>query len=466
MPIADVAVIGAGLAGLTTAVALAERGARVIVVAEGNGTTHWMGGPVDVAVAPGATSPAEAVAILAARPGHPYARLGSVVGSAMGWFSSVVAEAGLPHAGTIDDSLVPLPTGIGATRPVAIVPESQAAARAPWRDGERLVVAGIAGFKDLWPDAVAASLSRPAVWAGAREPDRVVALTVDLAGATGRHNLNPFVLGHLFDDRDWRAGALDTIARRVDRAGRAPARVALPAVLGRNDHPAVLREAVERLGRPVIEIPLVPPGLPGLRLYQALRRALHARGGRIVLGDSVARVAAGDGVVREIGVEAAAREMRVRAGAFVLATGGVAGGGIVGDTDGRLRETVFGLPVEGPPIEDWLAGNPLDPGDLRIAPAGLRVDAELRPVDPARPEAGPLLENVRVVGSALAGQRYLVERCGDGVAIASARVAAASISGEAGDAADSFASPQAASTPSAASVSVSGERAAAGGGPL
>ena len=43
MPSADVAVIGAGLAGLATAIRLAEAGARVVVLAEGNGAIHWAG---------------------------------------------------------------------------------------------------------------------------------------------------------------------------------------------------------------------------------------------------------------------------------------------------------------------------------------------------------------------------------------------------------------------------------------
>ncbi|HET9522169.1 MAG TPA: hypothetical protein VFO73_14060, partial [Candidatus Limnocylindrales bacterium] len=48
--------------------------------------------------------------------------------------------------------------------------------------------------------------------------------------------------------------------------------------------------------------------------------------------------------------------------------------------------------------------------------------------------------NVLVVGSVLAGQRYLAERCGDGVAIASARRAAATV----------LAGPRAGSAPRAA----------------
>ena len=58
--------------------------------------------------------------------------------------------------------------------------------------------------------------------------------------------------------------------------------------------------------------------------------------------------------------------------------------------------------------------------------AGEHLPAQrLRPVRPGSHEA--LLENVRIVGSLLAGQRYLRERCGDGVALTSGWRAAASL---------------------------------------
>ena len=43
----DVVVIGAGLAGLTAAVHLAEGGARVLVLAKGVGATHLSAGTID-----------------------------------------------------------------------------------------------------------------------------------------------------------------------------------------------------------------------------------------------------------------------------------------------------------------------------------------------------------------------------------------------------------------------------------
>jgi glycerol-3-phosphate dehydrogenase subunit B len=82
---------------------------------------------------------------------------------------------------------------------------------------------------------------------------------------------------------------------------------------------------------------------------------------------------------------------------------------------------VLGLPVEAPEFADWLSTDAFDPAGHPLEAAGIRTDAEMRPVDSS---GGPLFDNVRVVGSMLAGQRYLRERCRDGVAIASGRRAA------------------------------------------
>ena len=428
MPRADVAVIGAGLAGLASAIRLADRGARVVVLAHGNGALQWAGGPIDVAVAPGAATAGAALGRLAAERGHPYAALAGEVGPALDWFRALTADGGLPHVGSLDEPFGALPTGIGGTRPVAVVPESQAAALRPWEAGERLVIAGPVGFKDFWPHAVAASLSRPEVWGGLGRPDRVDGISLDLPGLADRRNLNALRIADHFDDPAWRRAALDAIGRAVETVDRGGSyRIGLPAVLGCRDHPAVLREAAERLGHPVMELPLVPPGIPGIRLYDLLRAALLARGGRLLLGEPVARVETDGRRVISVSTAAATRELITRVDGLVLATGGIGGGGLVGDPDGRLVETVLGLPVEGPPIERWMTADALDPGGMPIAVAGVRTDADLRPVDPAHSADGPLFENVRVVGALLAGQRYLRERCGDGIALASAWRAAASL---------------------------------------
>ena len=280
MPQADVVVVGAGLAGMTAAIALADAGARVEVVARGHAATHWTAGGIDIAAPAGSETSAKGVKRLARQDRHPYAILGEGLPAALTALRSVLATEGLDFRGDLADPLRAIPTAIGGTRRAAILPTAQANALVQWQSGERLVVCGPAGFKDFWPDAIAASLRRPAVWGPEADPDdrpsRIDALAVELPGLAGRHNLSGLDLARLFDDPRWRADALERIAQAVDRSGaqRGGGRIALPAVLGLTDHAAAFDEASRILPLAPFEMPLVSPSVPGLRLYAALRAAV------------------------------------------------------------------------------------------------------------------------------------------------------------------------------------------------
>lgn len=431
MPRADVVVVGAGLAGLSCALSLAEGGASVLVAAAGHAASHWTGGPLDVAAPPGAGTSRAGLVALAAVPGHPYESLADEVEPALGWLGERLAAGGLPYVGDLDTPLRPVPTGLGATRAAAIVPAALAAAMPPWGPDERLLVVGFEGFKDLWPGAVAASLRRATVWGSADGPATVQAVRVQLPALSERRTLDANILAALFDQPAVRGELLAAVARAAGRRSGGPARIAVPAVLGLHDHAAVLEEAAHRLPYPVFELPMVPPSVPGLRLAAVLREAVRRSGGRLQIGEPVARVEREGGRVRRVVLPAAARDLVIETERVVLATGGIAGGGLLGTAEGRLRETVMDLPVEGPPVEAWLAEDPFDPSGHPLESAGIRVDAELRPIEPlptgtsrrTSHDGGPL-GGVHVCGSLLAGQRYLRQRCGDGVALASARRAA------------------------------------------
>ena len=433
MPSSDVVVIGAGLAGMSAAIALADAGARVDVVARGHAATHWAGGGLDIAAPAGSATAAEGLARLTALPGHPYAILRDDVRPALDWLRQLLEAEGLPYAGDLDAPLQTVPTAIGSTRRVAIVPAAQAAALDPWSSEERLVVCGPVGFKDFWPAAIETSLQRREVWErggaggprGAGGPGRVESASVELPGLEGRRNLSALHLARLFDDAAWREEAFTAIARAVDALGTGPGRIAFPAVLGLADHARVLEDARRLLPLPLFEMPLVPPSIPGMRLFAALRSALRGGGGRISAGEEVVRIDRDRDRVVAVALAAAARDRVFQTGALVLATGGIAGGGLVARENGTLVEPLLGLPVEAPAPNDWLARDPFDPAGHPLEAAGIRTDERLRPVGAA---GDVVLQNVAVVGSMLAGQRYLSERCGDGVAVSSGRRAAATAS--------------------------------------
>ena len=410
MPRADVVVIGAGLSGLACAAELAERGAHVFLAAKGMATTHWTHGGLDVAAPRGARSIRDGIRILASTNGHPYRTLAADADASVAAHLARVAAEGLGHAGSLDDPLTGIPTAIGALRPAAILPSAQAAALDPWA-GDGLLLVGFTRFRDAWAPYAARNLRHAAWTAGG--PSEVRAVEVDLPGLERLHNIAPQVLARLFEDPSWRARALSAIAEALP-AGEW--RIGLPAVLGLDAHAEVHASVERALGRRVFELASLPPSVPGLRLFEALRRRILAAGARIQIGFDVVKVERTGRRIIAIHTEAASRTLRIGADAFVLGTGGIGGAGIRAAHDGTLTERVFGLPVAAPPRERWFSDEPLEPHPLEAA--GIEVDANLVPGE---------LENVRVIGSGLAGMHYLDERCGDGVALASAHRAAASL---------------------------------------
>jgi glycerol-3-phosphate dehydrogenase subunit B len=418
MPTADVVVIGAGLAGLSCAAELVARGARVYLAAKGMASTHWTHGGVDVAALPDAPTTRAGLLALAAVDGHPYATLASHVEPAVDAHASRLAAAGIGLTGSLDAPIVRVPTAIGALRPAAFLPDAQAPALEPWR-GEGLLIVGFDRYRDAWPGYAARNLAL-ADWPGG--PAEIRPVTVELDGLERLHNLNARSLATLFDEDPWRAQALRTIEGAIPPGAW---RIGLPAVLGTASHQEVLGEARALLGRGAFEIPSLPPSVPGIRLFEALRAAILGAGGRIQVGFDVVHVERRGRRVAAVHTEAASRTLRLAADRFVLATGGIGGQGIRAGVDGGLHEQVFGLAVTAPPPEQWFSDDPLVPHPIETA--GIRTDEALRPLDAAGSAA---FENVHVIGSALAGMHYLGERCGDGVALASAyRVAGALAAG-------------------------------------
>src|SRR5205814_9833572 len=117
--------------------------------------------------------------------------------------------------------------------------------------------------------------------------------------------------------------------------------VACPAVLGLRAAAEVETDLREALGVPVVELPTLPPSVPGLRLELALTRALRAAGAVLQVGHGARLEPEGE---RPGWVELAtpAHPLRVRASSFVLATGGLASGGLEVTLDGTVREPVAG----------------------------------------------------------------------------------------------------------------------------
>ncbi|MFN8562406.1 MAG: anaerobic glycerol-3-phosphate dehydrogenase subunit GlpB [Anaerolineae bacterium] len=380
-----IVVVGAGLAGLTAALACAEAGAKVELVAQGQGglTLH-----------PGWIETGD-VERLAQQDEHPYSRAGGSLAAGLALLDAVIG-------------LKPVVTGcvtaLGSLRPVAL------SVGAAYPALTRVLIVGFDGWRDFYAGLVADNLRAAGVDAEAA--------VIDMPRLGGNFDNWTIDLARYLDTP---AGLDGMIAQVKPKLGGA-AQVGFPAVLG--FQPETRAKIAEALGCPVFEIPTLTPSVPGLRLYHALRRAIIERGGRVTVAPRVTGLHVDGGRVAGVYAETAAhgRRRTIPADAVILATGGLFGGGLASDYQGRVVETVAGLPVAGvPPLAEWLA-HPLLSGEPQpIHRAGIATDGDLRPLDA---DGNPVAPNLYAAGRLLAGYSPVVEGSTEGVDIATGAHAA------------------------------------------
>ena len=276
------------------------------------------------------------------------------------------------------------------------------------RGGGKFLIVGFRNLKDFYPSLLADNLARTAIPGQPAVEAR--ALVIDPPGLTHEADLPPLDFARAFDHPEFRA-ALAAALRPSLLPGE---RVGLPALVGLEKPVEARQDLQAQLGAPVFEIPTLPPSIPGIRLYERMRRALTAAGGRVQIGFPVIDALVEDGRCLELVTAGAARPYRWRAEQVILATGGIASGGILTESNGAVRETVFNLPLAGVPTDtssrfqsDYFGAHP-------FGQVGLEVDDGLRPVDAA---GRAPIANLRAAGAMLAHAEPWREKSGDGISL-------------------------------------------------
>ena len=169
---------------------------------------------------------------------------------------------------------------------------------------------------------------------------------------TSQFDATPVGLARLFERADVRERVAAQLKPQLDGATR----VGFPAVLGLEHSAEAWRDLSDRLGVPVFEIPTLPPSVPGMRLFNAFKAALTQAGVPILLDMTAVRGVVEGSRATGVVVPEVVRDQTYRADTFILATGGLYGGGITSDHTGALREAVFGLPLH-TPAGSWMTGS-------------------------------------------------------------------------------------------------------------
>lgn len=413
----DCLVIGAGLSGLMAAHTAASSGLSVRVVNKGLGAMHWSAGTIDllgytIAEQDAAISrPFDALARLTeSQPTHPYAlTTPDDMRTALGRFQDILASAGLVYQGAADgESNLFLPSPAGGIRPAFLAPEAQMGGDLG-RD-EPMLIVGFDGMRDFYPQLIADNLNKQGHTA------RPASLPMNTI--TDRRDSNTVQLATGLEDRQ-RLANLGRVLKQLVQPGE---RIGLPAILGVGKHAQVLADLTRQTGATIYEIPTLPPSVPGVRLYAALRQSLQRMGVRIETSmEVIGAETTPSGSVAYVSSETTARPMRHRARGFVLATGGVLGGGFYSDYNGRIWETIFNLPLTLPQDRSqWFNSRFLSDKGHPVYQGGVAVNANFQPVDA---DGQVVYDNLWAAGQLLADTDPILERSLEGNAIISGMAA-------------------------------------------
>ena len=398
----DLIVIGMGLSGLMAAKTAAEAGQKVLIVGKGMGSLCLFSNTIDVlGQCPIATKMTDALSQwIKDRAEHPYSKVGlERIEEALSSFVSLFPPPYSFHA--IDHMNCLLPTGMGTLRPTYLIPATMIGA-ASFDEGHTLIV-GFEGFKDFYTHYVANRLKCRGINLPLPDPFY--------------QELTATALARLMEKNSFR----ENIGREIKKQLQGETRVGFPALLGMHD-PIQVKEGLEEImGTKVFEMPILPPSVPGKRIFDRFKEWLLRKGITFLLGYPVSKATVTGKRCQGIEVQHPPVITSYSGDHFILATGRFIGGGLKADSK-KIYEPVFNLPVHQPPSrEGWFGRSFL--GDLPhpIHQAGVLTNASFQPVDE---RGNVILENVWVAGSVLAHHQCIGEKSREGIEISTGYMAA------------------------------------------
>lgn len=235
---------------------------------------------------------------------------------------------------------------------------------------------------------------------------------LDLAGKA----LNGLNLAKAFDGKSFR----EAFAKKAKIFIKPGERLGLPAVIGLHSSFEAWKDLKEKLNTEIFEVPIPPPSVPGIRLYNLLKTHLRARGVRLVIGLSVIRPIAEQRRLVGFSLGSSKKGPVYKASAFILATGKFFGRGL-GSDRGKIYETLLDLPVLHPQNrKEWFHPRLLGTEGQPFNGFGVEVDENLRPIGSG---GQTIYSNLFAAGGIIARADSMSEKSGGGVAISTGYLA-------------------------------------------
>jgi glycerol-3-phosphate dehydrogenase subunit B len=436
----DIIIIGMGLSGLMAAKTAVEMGKKVLIVGKGVGSLGLFSNTIDVlgsisktmgmephkrapdinskvrwgehpvpedqfthgqTSGPLGTGMSDTLSRwIKNHPEHPYAKAGlREIDEALSSFTSFFPP---PYSfQTIGDGNCLIPTGAGTLRPTYLIPATMVPGTS-LKEGGGLII-GFKGFKDFYAGWVAQQF-------------KCRGLTLSFPDAF-RQEIAATALSRLIEKRVFR----EMIGREIKKHLKVETCVGLPALLGMHDPFTVKKDLEELIGAEVFEIPILPPSIPGMRIFNRFKIWLIQRGVNFLLGYSVSKAILGRKRCEGIEILHPPISTSYSSDRYILATGRFIGGGLKANEE-KIFEPIFNFPISQlKSREEWFQKSFFNDSPHPIHQAGVLTDSSFRPID----EKGELiLENVWIAGSILSHHHFVDEKSREGIEITTGYTAA------------------------------------------
>ncbi|WP_182187856.1 anaerobic glycerol-3-phosphate dehydrogenase subunit GlpB [Pectinatus frisingensis] len=417
----DILIIGNGISGLFAACIAADMGKKVQILSYGAGTLTIGGGIIDVLGYTDDGKPVENPVLGADKmaSGHPYSKVGAqTVDKALRAFLKIAESEGFPYIGSPDKNQW-VPTAIGNFKPSCLVPRtmnSQAIF-----DAENILVVGFDTMKDFYANMVTKNLRKHL-----KADKNIEEFVVQLNFEYGRdlRDISAMDVARWLETKEGYNAFVNQVKAHIKNSTA----IVLPPVLGLDPNYQILDSLEKDLGCKLVEVSSLPPAVTGTRLDKMLNSYAKKHGVQIIEKARVVGSEVADGKCQAVITEGFDRQRKFYADQFILATGGVYGGGLIAGI-GSMVEPVFNINIDVPKVQtEWSYKHLFADKKQIFAQYGVNVDNDLTPV---AADGSKIASNVKVVGRSLAGYDFCYEKSGNGVALITAYKAAAAFCGEA-----------------------------------
>ncbi len=402
----DLAIIGTGLAGIAASIFALNRGISC-ALAGNTGALAYTTGYLDLLGyydSQFISNPWERLSILQEKhPNHPLAGVESgQIKTAFDEFTHFISNIGIGYTSAGDTNLHAF-TPAGTIKPTLCVPTTMEKGVHALQEKVGCTIFGFKGLKgfsshqikanlvDKWPDLKAKTILFPGHEEGELYPE-VAARSLEVP--TNRERLAELLIKE--------SGVCQYVG--------------LPAILGMHNPDSVLADLEERTGLFIFEIPTMPPSVPGIRLREIIEQIFPQKGMTLIPQQKVNKIEfTPDALILRLADNFGPIEIMAKT--TLLATGRFLSGGLEAQFD-QIGEPLLDLPVYQPPSrQEWYQEEYLDSRGHEIHLAGIETDKDLRPLGR---DGNVHDKRLYAAGIILAHQDWIRQRCGAGVAIASA----------------------------------------------